>query len=31
MGELGRGRVRERFLCIREIEDTLRLISRLTA
>jgi trehalose synthase len=31
MGELGRGRVRERFLCIREIEDTIRLISRLTA
>ena len=31
MGEAGRGRVRERFLCLREIEDTLRLISRLTA
>jgi len=31
MGEAGRQRVRERFLCLREIEDTFRLISRITA
>jgi len=31
MGEAGRQRVRERFLCLREIEDTFRLISLLTA
>ena len=30
MGEAGRQRVRERFLCLREIEDTLRLVSRMT-
>jgi trehalose synthase len=31
MGEAGRQRVRDRFLCLREIEDTFRLISRITA
>jgi trehalose synthase len=31
MGEAGRQGVREHFLCLREIEDTLRLISRITA
>jgi trehalose synthase len=31
MGEAGRELVRARFLCLREIEDTLRLISRITA
>jgi hypothetical protein len=31
MGEAGRQRVRDRFLCLREIEDTLRLISHMTA
>lgn len=30
MGEAGRRRVRERFLCLREIEDTFRLISKTT-
>jgi trehalose synthase len=30
MGEAGRELVRARFLCLREIEDTLRLISRIT-
>ena len=30
MGEAGRQRVRERFLCLREIEDTLRLVSRMS-
>jgi glycosyltransferase involved in cell wall biosynthesis len=30
MGEAGREVVRARFLCVREIEDTLRLISRIT-
>jgi trehalose synthase len=31
MGEAGRELVRARFLCLREIDDTLRLISRITA
>ena len=31
MGEAGRQHVRERFLCVREIEDTFRLVERLTA
>jgi trehalose synthase len=31
MGEAGRQQVREHFLCLREIEDTLRLISRIAA
>jgi trehalose synthase len=31
MGEAGRQRVRDRFLCLREIEDTFRLISHMTA
>ncbi len=29
MGEAGRTRVRERFLCLREVEDTFRLISKI--
>ena len=31
IGEAGRELVRARFLCLREIEDTIRLISRITA
>jgi len=31
MGEAGRELVRSRFLCLREIDDTLRLISRIMA
>lgn len=31
MGEAGRERVRQRFLCLRELEDTFRLIARIAA